>query len=184
MKEKIRFGNSTITYSITKSKRRKTSQIIVDAKGVEVKTPITKKDSEIKKIISNKKEWIFKKQLEFSDKKKNSQFKTKTKTSEYLEKRTWKLASKIGVKPSKILIKNLKSRWGSASKNNVITLNKQLTKTPPRIIDYVIIHELSHLKIPDHSKRFWNVVFTYDKHFQEKIQWLENHHNAISVGNM
>ena len=65
MKDKIRFGNSTITYSIVKSKRRKTSQIIVDAKGVVVQTPLSKKDSEIKKMVSNKKEWIFKKRLEF-----------------------------------------------------------------------------------------------------------------------
>ena len=71
MKDKIRFGNSTITYSIVKSKRRKTSQIIVDAKGVVVQTPLSKKDSEIKKMVSNKKEWIFKKRLEYKDKRKN-----------------------------------------------------------------------------------------------------------------
>ena len=179
MTDKVRFGNSTITYSVTKSKRRKTSQIIVDVNGVEVKTPITKRDSEIKKIVLNKKEWIFKKQLEFSDKPKRKKISTKTKTHEYLKNRTWKLASKIGVTPSKIVVKNLKSRWGSAGNTGIITLNEALTNTPPRIIDYVIIHELCHLKIPDHSSRFWNLLYSNDKKYRKKINWLENNSKIL-----
>lgn len=184
MKDKIRFGNSSITYTISKSKRRKTSQIIVDEKGVEVQTPLSKTNSEIKKMVSNKKEWIFKKQLEFADRVKRKQIKVKTRTSDYLEKRTWELASKIGLIPTKVVIKNLKSRWGSATKAGIITLNEVLTKTPPRIIDYVIIHELCHLKIKNHSNLFWNLVYTYDKNFQQKIKWLENNYNTVLTRSM
>lgn len=172
MKDKIRFGNSTITYSIVKSKRRKTSQIIVDAKGVVVQTPLSKKDSEIKKMVEAKSEWIFKKRLEFRDKRKKD-IKTKTKTGEYLEKRTWKIAKEIGLVPSKVIIKKLKSRWGSADKKGVVSINSVLTKTPPRIIDYVIIHELCHLKVNNHSNRFWDLVYSFDKKYQQKINWLE-----------
>ena len=179
MKDKIRFGNSSITYTISKSKRRKTSQIIVDGKGVEIQTPLSKTNSEIKKMITNKKEWIFKKRLEFKDRKKRNKIKTKAKTSEYLEKRTWKLAYKIGLIPSKVRIKNLKSRWGSLGKTKILTLNETLTKTPPRVIDYVIIHELCHLKINGHSSRFWNLLYSYDKKYQEKINWLES--NSASL---
>lgn len=175
MKDHIKYGNSLITYTITKSKRRKTSQIIVDEKGVEVQTPITKKESEIKRMVSDKKEWIFKKQLEFSDRAKRKQIKVKTRTSSYLEKRTWKLASKMGIIPSKVVVKKLKSRWGSASKTGMIRLNEALTKTPPKIIDYVIIHELCHLKIHDHSSKFWNLLYRYDKNYKEKMSWLEIH---------
>lgn len=179
MKDKIKFGKSSIIYTITKSKRRKTSQIIVDEKGVEVQTPITKKESEIKRMVSDKKEWIFKKQLEFSDRKKRKQIKIKTRTSEYLEKRTWNLASTIGLIPAKVVIKNLKSRWGSATKTGTITLNEILAKTPPRIIDYVIIHELCHLKIRNHSSVFWNLLYTHDKKFKKKINWLETYSNYL-----
>lgn len=178
MKDKIRFGNSTITYSIVKSKRRKTSQIIVDAKGVLVQAPLSKKDSEIKKMVSNKKEWIFKKRLEFKDKIKNK-VKTKTKTPEYLEKRTWKIANQIGFVPSKVIIKQLKSRWGSADKKGVITINKVLTKTPPRIIDYIIIHELCHLEIRDHSFHYWGLVRKYSPKYKNHVKWLEEHINIL-----
>jgi len=172
MISKLRYGNSVIEYQIIKSKRRKTSEVRVDGKGVEVHTPITKKDSEIQEIVNTKKQWIFKKQLEFADRTKK-QFKTSTKTPEYLEKRTWKLAEKIGVKPKKVVVKNLKSRWGSAGKTGTITLNQVLIDTPPRIIDYVIIHELCHLKIQGHSNMFWNLLSTHDKKYHDKIMWLE-----------
>ena len=178
MKDKIRFGNSTITYTISKSKRRKTSQIIVDSKGVLVQTPLSKKDSEIKKMVTNKKEWIFKKRLEFKDKRKNK-LKTKTKTIQYLEKRTWKIANQIGLIPSKVVIKKLKSRWGSADKNGVVTINKVLTKTPPRIIDYIIVHELCHLKIRDHSYRYWGLVRKYSPKYKNHVKWLEEHVNIL-----
>jgi len=67
MKSKIRYGNTVILYTIVKSKRRKTSEIRINETGVEIRTPITKKDSEIQKIIHVKKQWIFKKQLEYKD---------------------------------------------------------------------------------------------------------------------
>ena len=178
MKDKIRFGNSTITYSIVKSKRRKTSQIIVDAKGVVVQTPLSKKDSEIKTMVSNKKEWIFKKRLEYKDKRKNK-IKTKEKTLEYLEKRTWKIANQIGLIPSKVVIKKLKSRWGSADSKGVVTINQILRKTPPRIIDYIIIHELCHLKVANHSSRFWDLVYTFDKKYEKKQLWLEKNSEIL-----
>jgi len=173
MISKLRYGNSIIKYNVVKSKRRKTSEIRVDEYGVEIRTPITKRDSEIQEIINDKKQWIFKKQLEFSDRKKRRKFKTKTKTPEYLERRAWKLALKIGVKPSKVVVKNLKSRWGSAGKTGKITLNLALTRTPPRIIDYIIIHELCHLKIQGHSSRFWNLLEKYNENFDKHKNWLE-----------
>jgi predicted metal-dependent hydrolase len=91
------------------------------------------------------------------------------------------LAEKIGVKPKKIVVKNLKSRWGSAGKTGTITLNRALTKTPPRIIDYVIIHELCHLKIKGHGSKFWNLVYHYDKNFEVNIKWLTTNFGFFEV---
>lgn len=179
MKDKIKFGKSSIVYTITKSKRRKTSQIIVDEKGVQVQTPITKKESEIKRMVSDKKEWIFRKQLEFADKKKRKRIKIKTRTPEYLKERIWKLSSKIGIIPSKIVVKKLKSRWGSATKTRIITLNVDLTKTPSGVIDYIIIHELCHLKINSHSSKFWNLIHKIMPNYQKHKEWLETNFKQI-----
>jgi len=180
MKSKIRYGNSVIQYTIVKSKRRKTSEIRVDENGVEIRTPFYKKDSDVQKIIHDQKHWIYKKQLLFKDRKKQRKklYKTKLKDT-YLEKRTQKLASEIGIKPSKIIIKSLKNRWGSATEKGVVTLNSNLLKAPKDVIDYIIIHELCHLKIKNHSQRYWNLVRKFMPNYQNKIAWLETNSKSI-----
>jgi len=179
--KKIRYGNSTIQYTIVKTRRKKTSQIDVDDNGVIVRVPKTKKYSEIQKIIKEKSKWIFKKQLEFerrNKERKNTPYKTKLKDT-YLENRVQKLAAKIDVKPSKIIIKPLKSRWGSITEKGVMTLNSNLLKAPKDVIDYIIIHELCHLKIKNHSFRFWNLVRKFMPSYKNKKLWLED--NGISI---
>lgn len=175
MKDKLRYGNSVIEYTIVKSKRRKTSEILVDESGVEVRTPILKKDSEIKQMIEGKKKWIFKKHLEFSDRvRKQKLRKTRTFTAMELENRVWKLASKIDVKPSKIVIKELKGRWGSATKEGVINLNSALLEAPSKVVDYVIIHELCHLIVREHSKQYWSLVYRFMPNYELQLSWLNN----------
>ena len=179
MKQKIRFGKSIIEYSVIKSKRTKTSQIVVDKDNVIVRTPFMKSKSEIQDIIKEKAPWIYKKQLEFK-KRKNSVYKTRTiRKANYLEKRAQKLASKIGIKPSKIVVKPLKNRWGSATKKGVVNLNSHLLKAPKDVIDYIIIHELCHLKIKNHSFRFWNLVRKFMPNYEEKKTWLEKNSKLI-----
>jgi len=174
MIKKIKYGNSVIQYDLFKSKRRKTSQITVTSDGVTVRTPQTKSTADVKNMIERRLQWIFKKQLEFKDRKKQrtKQFKIIHRDS-YLEKRVKILALKIGVKPSKIVIKSLKGRWGSATEKKVITLNSSLLKAPKNVIDYVIIHELCHLKIKEHSPRFWNLIAKHMPKYQESVKWLE-----------
>jgi predicted metal-dependent hydrolase len=179
MKDKLRYGNSVIEYTIIKSKRRKTSEIRVDKEGVEVRVPLIKKDSDIKRLVDDKKQWIYKKQLELAYRRKIKPSTITSVSEKYLHDRTLKLASKIGVEPSKIIIKKLKSRWGSATKNGVITLNLTLADMPRKVIDYVIIHELCHLLIRNHSYKFWNLVRKYSKKLEQQKYWLEQNSSII-----
>jgi predicted metal-dependent hydrolase len=172
MKRQIRFGNSVLSYNVVKTKRRKTSEIRVDENGVEVRAPLLKNDSEIKKMLENKKRWIFKKQLEFSDLH-NKGTKFKSHTTKYLEKRVWGLASKTGLIPSKVVIKELKNRWGSCTKGGVINLNSALAKAPTQVIDYIIIHELCHLRIRDHSRKYWNLLSKFMPNYEFHKRWLD-----------
>lgn len=183
MKDKILYGNSVIKYTVVKSKRRKTSEIRVDETGVEVRTPLIKKDSEIKKMVDGKKHWIYKKHLEFSDRiRKRKIRKTKPLTDKFLENRTRKLASKIGVKPSKIVIKKLKDRWGSSTKNGVINLNSALKNAPHNVADYIIVHELCHLIVREHSRRYWMLVHKLMPRYQDQINWLKENSKNILKG--
>ena len=101
------------------------------------------------------------------------------KASKYLDNKTWKLASKTGITPSKIVVKSLKGRWGSATIDGTIRLNVNLLKFPANVIDYVIIHELCHLKIQNHSFHFWNLIKKFLPQYDERKIWLNQ--NGIDI---
>ena len=224
MIKKIKYGNSVIQYTLIKSKRRKTSQITVTSDGVTVRTPQTKTTNDVRNMIQQRLQWIFKKQLHFAKQKKsifsikssltildkdykiqiitNSAEKTRlidntiefhipqkkytTKQIQaqyqtYLEKRAKvlfpklvkNLARKVGKSPTKTNIKQLKDRWGSATPTGEINLNSNLIKAPRTVIKYVILHELCHFKIKEHSPRFWNLVEQHIPNYTESVKWLE-----------
>lgn len=91
------------------------------------------------------------------------------------------LSKAIGVKPNKVVIKNLINRWASITKNNEINLNINLIKARPEIIEYIIIHELCHFKMKGHSYNFWNLLRRHYPDYPKSIQWLNiNGKNLLS----
>ena len=79
----------------------------------------------------------------------------------------------IKVEPLCIKIINSKAKWGMCDNKKVIYLNWKLCMLPPNIIDYVITHELCHIKHLNHSKEFWKQVYTYDNHYKEDISIIK-----------
>ncbi len=67
-------------------------------------------------------------------------------------------APQLGVRWTKLSLSNASSRWGSAGSDGAIRLNWRLIHFRQSVIDYVVVHELSHLRVMDHSPRFWNTV--------------------------
>jgi hypothetical protein len=67
-------------------------------------------------------------------------------------------AALLKVSPSSIKLSGAKTRWGSCTSRGVVRLNLQLIKLPPYLIDYVVVHELAHLREMNHSAAFWRVV--------------------------
>ncbi|NLE09496.1 MAG: M48 family metallopeptidase [Dehalococcoidales bacterium] len=68
------------------------------------------------------------------------------------------LAEKHGFACNRVSVRNQKTRWGSCSFHNNISLNMQLVRLPDDLIDYVLLHELAHTKIKNHSKQFWALL--------------------------
>ena len=89
-----------------------------------------------------------------------------------IERKAITHAKKIGVKYEKIIIKDHKTRWGSVSKNKSLNINLSILCAPSKIIDYVIIHELCHLKIPDHSPKYWNLLYKMMPDYETHKEWL------------
>jgi predicted metal-dependent hydrolase len=94
------------------------------------------------------------------------------KSQDIFEDKVENYSKKLGVKVKQIIIKNLRNRWGSLTKNGDINLNFNLIKAPEDVIDYVVLHELCHLKIKEHSHHYWDLLYKFMSNYHEKIEWL------------
>lgn len=97
----------------------------------------------------------------------------------YIEKKFKRFSKILTVKPKGFQIKNLKSKWGSATVCNTIHLSLHLLKTPKKMIDYVILHELLHLKIKGHKHEFWSNLEKFMPDYEKRKTWLDQNHVEI-----
>jgi predicted metal-dependent hydrolase len=89
-----------------------------------------------------------------------------------LTERTAYWATQIGVRPQKISIREQKTRWGSCSHRANINYNWRIIMAPPAVIDYLVVHELCHIKMPNHSKDFWLLVGQSAPDYKQHRAWL------------
>jgi hypothetical protein len=91
----------------------------------------------------------------------------------YITDRVAALAGSHGLIYGRVTIRGQKTRWGSCSSKGNLNFNWRLMMVPPAAIDYVIIHEMCHLRELNHSKRFWSMVATYCPDYEYWRQWLK-----------
>lgn len=82
-------------------------------------------------------------------------------------------AAQIGVQYNRILISDVRYRWGSCTPRNNLKFNWRLIKAPMRVIEYVIAHELAHLIEQNHTTRFWSIVKTQIPDYLKAKEWLK-----------
>ena len=99
----------------------------------------------------------------------------KKRAKKYLPIRTRYLADKYGFQIGRIALRNQKTRFGSCSYINNINLNINLMNYDSDVIDYVIIHELAHTRVKNHSKSFWAEVEKYCPNYKELRKKLRIH---------
>ncbi len=89
------------------------------------------------------------------------------------------LGQTLGLAAARVSIRNQRWRWGSCSRSGHICLNWRLVTMPDSVRDYVLIHELMHLKRMDHSPKFWKLVAAACPAFQEARAWLRAHQSLL-----
>jgi predicted metal-dependent hydrolase len=95
-----------------------------------------------------------------------------------LPARLFALAAEHGLTVTRVTIRNQKWRWGSCARGGHICLNWRLVTMPDWIRDYVLIHELMHLKRMDHSRRFWKLVAGACPDYEAARAWLRAYSRA------
>jgi predicted metal-dependent hydrolase len=89
------------------------------------------------------------------------------------------LAAAHGLRVARVTIRNQHTRWGSCSRSGSVSLNWRLVLMPDPVRDYVLIHELMHLRHANHSRRFWRAVEEACPWYREARRWLRKHGDTL-----
>jgi predicted metal-dependent hydrolase len=96
-----------------------------------------------------------------------------------LEGRTRHLAERHGFAVKRVTVRDQSTRWGSCSCSGTISLNWRLLLVPPEIQDYVILHELAHLRQMNHSAAYWRELTALDPRARERDRWLNDRGETV-----
>jgi predicted metal-dependent hydrolase len=80
-----------------------------------------------------------------------------------------------------LTIRGQKTRWASCSRSGAMSFNWRLLLAPERVLDYVVWHEVCHLKVMDHSPRFWALVARHCPGYREPRRWLRQHGGTLTL---
>lgn len=99
----------------------------------------------------------------------------------HFESRVSVLSERMGLVPSRLVVRGQNTRWGSCTSAGVISLNWKLMAAPGAVIDYVIVHELAHVQHMDHSAAFWRLVERFHPDVRFAKSWLREHEHEIAA---
>jgi predicted metal-dependent hydrolase len=167
--ESINVTIEGIEILMEKSKKAgKISISVRPVRGVRVAVPLAASFRTAEKFAQSKIHWIKKslskiKKIEESHNSSPELTKplNRKKSRSILISRLNQLAERYGFLFNRVFIRNQKTRWGSCSSNNNINLNINLVRLPGELMDYVILHELVHTRIKNHSRSFWRELDLY-----------------------
>jgi len=97
----------------------------------------------------------------------------------YLTQRVVELATEHGFSYARLFIRSQTTKWGTCSSKKNLSLNWKLIQCPPEVIDYLIIHELSHLRELNHSARFWSLVAHLYPEYKKAEGWLKRYGSTV-----
>ena len=102
---------------------------------------------------------------------------------EFLPERVRLYAGRTGLFPGSVRISSAVSRWGSCSGKNTLSFSWRLMMAPPAAVDYVVVHELAHIKEHNHSSQFWSLVESILPDYTEREKLLKDLQRKLSLEN-
>ncbi len=162
-------------YKIIKSWRKTISLKVKDWQVI-VKAPYFVLQGTIDNFVNKNKKWIEKRIKIYKNRKTfwEKEIKSlKIKAKKYIPNRVEEIARDFWLRYNKIKITSAKTRWGSCTSKRNLNFTYRLILTPKDVIDYVIIHELAHLKHMNHSESFWKKVWEMMPNYKKYEKWLK-----------
>jgi predicted metal-dependent hydrolase len=142
--------------------------------------PRAMRDDEISRIIDANREWVVREREKQRprlrlDPRTVSETDARRAVRELVAMLIEEEAPELGVEPQRVQIRDQRSRWGSCSAHGTLSFNWRLVLAPFDVLDYVVVHELCHLREPNHSHRFWRLVEGRRPGWRAQRDWLHEH---------
>ena len=181
MKKKIMLHNKEVEYSIRRSKRARRLRIAVYPNASVVVTVPRIFIGSIDSFLKQKADWVLKKIIFFNNLEdalkivggKDEYIKNKKEAHEIVTRQVEKINKFYNFSYNKIAIRNQKTRWGSCSTKRNLNFNYKLMFLPEDLAEYIVAHELCHLKEFNHSYKFWNLVAKTIPDYKERIKKIK-----------
>jgi len=100
---------------------------------------------------------------------------------EVLTERVQQCASQHGFRTTQVRLSSARTRWGSCSARGTLSFTWRLVMAPLPVIDYVVVHELVHLKVRNHSKQFWDQVHQLMPDYKDRRSWLKENGHLLNI---
>ena len=100
---------------------------------------------------------------------------------EEISRRLDRACSAVGVSYTRLSIRDQRTRWGSCSRSGALSFNWRLLLAPEQVLDYVIWHEVCHLRVMDHSPRFWSLLAGHCPDYRDHVSWLKRNAGTLAL---
>ncbi|PIP31739.1 hypothetical protein COX24_01950 [bacterium (Candidatus Gribaldobacteria) CG23_combo_of_CG06-09_8_20_14_all_37_87_8] len=166
--KQIKVNGQTINYTLKTSKKANRLRLTISLKeGLIATKPERMSQNIVEGFILKKANWVIRKLDQLNgDKIKTNFFQGASKSykvnkqmaEKFIQERVLALNKNYGFTFQRVCVKNQKTRWGSCSKKGNLNFNYKILFLPQELSDYIVVHELCHLKELNHSKKFWKLV--------------------------
>ncbi len=168
-------------YRVVRSKRKSIALEVTPSLEVIVRAPFFVTDAQIKSFVESREEWLEKaiervrERVENYTPLSNEQIAALKKAAkDYIPNKVLEYSALMGLRPSAVKITSARTRFGSCSGKNSLCFSYLLMQKPLEAVDYVIVHELAHIKHKNHGKRFYALIEKYMPDYRDRNKLLKH----------
>jgi len=179
-----------IEFTLVRSRRKTFAVQILEDGSVVVRAPLLATDEQARRLVEDKANWIRRKKARFlrhnsaaekmGGKLSEEELKElKVRARKLIPGRVEAYAPVVGVSYGRVTVRAQKTRWGSCTTGGNLNFNCLLMLAPAEVLDSVVVHELCHIKEPNHSERFYEEVRRAYPNYDKCSRWLKNNGPAL-----
>lgn len=168
----------SIPYTLTRARRKTIVLSVADDLSVQVKAPLRMPQRDIAQFVAKHQDWIARQQ-ELTQRRQANPLTAdqveslQARARALLPQRVAHYAAIMGLSPTGVKVTSAQGRWGSCSSRNSLCFSYRVLLLPPELVDYIVVHELAHIRERNHGPGFYREIATYLPDYKARIAALK-----------